>query len=48
MSKPKINTEMIGALDYLEKEKGYQKEFTKSENASVTKVSTLVTIRNLR
>ena len=22
MSKPKINTEMIGALDYLEKEKG--------------------------
>lgn len=26
MSKPKINTEMIGALDYLEKEKGIKKE----------------------
>ncbi|QIZ04088.1 transcription termination factor NusA [Limosilactobacillus reuteri] len=26
MSKPKINTEMIGALDYLEREKGIKKE----------------------
>ena len=26
MSKPKINTEMIGALDYLEKEKVFKKE----------------------
>ena len=26
MSKPKINTEMIGSLDYLEKEKGIKKE----------------------
>ncbi|CUR38876.1 Transcription termination protein NusA [Limosilactobacillus reuteri] len=26
MSKPKVNTEMIGALDYLEKEKGIKKE----------------------